>query len=304
MNNCPMNIEQQRTPEWHAQRVGRVTGSRAGAILGLSPWQTSADVLRAMVREYHDAESEFTDNPATAHGRYLERRAVLAFMKRAGEYVENCGFFARGEWLGASPDGLTADGGILEIKVPLNLRNGGEFKPLAKQPHYYAQVQLEMLCSGRDHGYFAQYIATAGDPFGPDYTPEAMHVERIGIDRPWLAGALPKLRAFWRLYQSELDNTAHLEPLRVTIDTDAAKRIIERMGAIDDALHNLDAERKDLLKQLVTMAGERDALICGRKLTRTKDSASVAYAKALKELAPGADLAPWTTKKPGYWRLS
>ena len=84
----------QRTDEWFAKRVGRVSGSRAGAILGLSPWQTPDDVLRAMVREYHGAESEFEGNPATAHGNANERRAMLAFMRESGLYVDDCGFFA------------------------------------------------------------------------------------------------------------------------------------------------------------------------------------------------------------------
>ena len=59
---------EQRTPEWFEQRKGRITGSRVGAILGMSPWQKPADVLRAMVREYHGASTEFTGNPATDHG--------------------------------------------------------------------------------------------------------------------------------------------------------------------------------------------------------------------------------------------
>ena len=57
------------------------------------------------------------------------------------------------------------------------------------------------------------------------------------------------------------------------------------------------------MAKLIAMAGERNALVFGRNLTKTKDGQSVSYAKALEALAPGADLTPWTTAKKGSWRL-
>lgn len=292
---------EQRTAEWHQQRKGRVTGSRAGAVLGLSPWQTADDVLRAMVREYHGYPSEFTGNPATNHGNMHERGAMLCFMRTTGLHVEDCGFFPYEEWCGASPDGLTEDGGVLELKTPFGCRNGKPFKTLAEQPHYEIQVQLELLCSGRNHAYFAQYRAPKGDPFSADYIPEDMLIERVELrdDLP-----LAELRAFYERYLSELDNKNHLEPPRVIIDTDHAKHIINRMQEIDEALHNLAEEKKAHLEKLVEMAESKDALICGHKLTKTKDTTTVAYSKALKELAPNADLSKWTTVRQGYWKLS
>ncbi|MNY55396.1 hypothetical protein D3C86_1913700 [compost metagenome] len=52
------------------------------------------------------------------------------------------------------------------------------------------------------------------------------------------------------------------------------------------------------------MALERDVKICGRNLTRVTRSGSVSYAKAIKELAPDADLSKWTGKPTSYWKLS
>ena len=193
------NTAEQRTQEWHEQRKLRITGSRVGAILGLSPWQTRDDVLRAMVREYHGAESEFKGNPAADHGNANEQRAVLAFMRETGLNVEKCGFFPYGDRMGASPDGLTDDGGVLEIKVPFGLRNGGEFKPLAEQPHYAAQAQMEMLSAGRKHAYFAQYVAPKGDPLSPDYVPEQINVERVELDETWLDSNLDAISHFYDL---------------------------------------------------------------------------------------------------------
>ena len=290
----------QRTDEWFAKRVGRLTGSRAGAILGLSPWQTPDDVLRAMVREYHGAPSEFETNPAIEHGVANERRAMLAFMRESGLYVDDCDFFPYGDWSGASPDGLTDDGGVLELKVPYGCRDGKPFKSINEQPHYEIQVQLEILSSGRSHGWFAQYRAPKGDPFAPGYVEEAISVERVEprqID-------MDPLHAFYQRYLNELDNPSHLAPLRISLDSDKALHIVNRIGELGDAIANFEQEKKDLLAKLVQMADEKDAIIHGHKLTKTKDSQSVAYSKALKELLPDADLSKWTTIKPGYFRLS
>jgi putative phage-type endonuclease len=296
--------QQQRSPEWHAQRKLRLTGSRIGAILGLSPWQKPDDVLREMVREHHGAESEFTGNPATDWGNRHETQALLCFMRHTDLQVEQCGFFPYGDRMGASPDGLTSDGGVLEIKAPYGLRKGGEFKPLEEQPHYAAQVQMELLATGRKHAYFAQYRAPYGDPLSHDYVPEAMHIERVEHDAGWIDRVLPELDLFYKRLLAELDNPEHLEPLRVSIDTPEAGLLLTELDALRQRQKE-DAEReKAIIAELVAQASDKNALVHGRKLTKTKDSKSTAYAKALAELAPGADLSKWESVKKGGWRLS
>lgn len=295
---------QQRTQEWFKKRIGRVTGSRAGAILGLSPWQKPEDVLRAMVREYHGAPSEFVGNPATEWGTKHERQAMLCFMRKTGFHVEDVGFLPYDKWLGASPDGLTEDGGVLEIKCPFSCRDGKPFKSIYDQPHYLAQLMFECRAAGREFAYFAQYRAAKGDPFSPDYVPEDMKIEVVQFDERWWIDASHKLRAFYELYISELDNRAHLDPLRVELDSDEALMIADRIGEIQDAIHNLEEEKKSHIEKLARFSGGVDARIGSRLLTKTKDSKSVAYAKAIQELAPNADLSKWTTIKKGYFKFS
>ena len=297
-------IVQQRTPEWHAQRAGRITGSRVGAILGLSPWQKADDVLREMVREHHGAEPEFAGNPATDWGNRHETRALLCFMRETGLQVEQCGFFAYGDRMGASPDGLTSDGGVLELKAPYSLRKGGEFKPLAEQPHYEAQVCMEMLATGRKHAYFAQYRAPYGDPLSHDYVQEAVHIERVEFDAGWIDSVLPELDLFYKRLIAELDNPDHLAPLRVSIDTPEAGLLLTELDALRQRQKE-DAEReKAIIAQLVAQAGGVNADVCGRKLTLVKRAGAISYAKALQELAPGADLERWRGKASESWRLT
>lgn len=295
---------EQRSEEWFQHRKGRITGSRVGAILGLSPWQKPIDVLRAMVREYHGAPSEFLGSVATDHGNNNEQRAMLAFMRKTGLDVDQCGFFAYGELMGASPDGLTSDGGVLELKAPYSLRNGGEFKPLKDQPHYECQVQMETLATGRPHAYFAQYRAPKGDPLAPDYVEEAIKVERVEADPTWIDQHLPAISAFYALYVEELNNPEHLEPLRVVIETPEAGKIISELDAVRQRQKDDAAREKELMASLIQLADGKDALVHGRKLTHVAGRKSVAYAKALEALAPGADLSKWTSTSKDSWRFT
>lgn len=292
----------QRTPKWHSERIGRITGSRIGAILGLSPWQKPADILRQMVREYHGAEPEFTGNPATLHGTANEQRALLAFMRETGLGVEQCGFFPYGDRMGASPDGLTSDGGVLELKVPYSLRNGGDFKPLADQPHYAAQVQMEMLATGATHAYFAQYRAPKGDPLSMDYIEERIQVERVEHDPEWIDRHLPAISAFYELYLSELDNPEHLEPLRVAIDTPEAGILLSELDGIRARKKADDAREKEILAELVKLADKKNASIHGRPLTQVVRKGNIQYAK-IPELE-GVDLEKYRGKDSVFWKFS
>lgn len=303
--NSTINVSQ-RSPEWFNQRKMRLTGSRIGAILGVSPWQKPDDVLRAMVREYHDYPSEFVSNPAVDHGNNNEQRALLCFMRKTGLMVEECGFFEYGDRMGASPDGITSDCGVLELKVPFGLRNQQEakFKRMVDQPHYSHQVQMGMLASGRSHAYFAQYVAPKGDPLAMDYVPEQMIIELIGADPEWIDSVLPDLDAFYKRLISEIDNPDHLEPLRVVIDTDEAAFLLDAIDKLKTAQKELEAQEKDALSKLIDLADSKDALIHGRKLTLVKRVGSISYAKAIAELAPDADLEKWRGKPSNSWRIS
>src|SRR5699024_927722 len=300
------NTVTQRSPEWYEQRKMRLTGSRIGAILGLSPWQKPEDVMREMVREHHGYPSEFKGNPATDHGIFHEQRALLCFMRKTGLQVEECGFFAYGDRMGASPDGLTSDGGVLELKVPFGLRNeqSAVFKTLTEQPHYAAQVQTEMLATGWKHAYFAQYVAPKGDPLSPDYVPEQLSWERVELDEKWIDSVLPKLDEFYRQLLAEIDNPEHLEPLRQSFDDEEAATILGEIDYVRGELKKLKEQETEALKKLVEHCGEKDALVHGRKLTLVKRKGSISYAKAIKELLPDADLEKWRGKETTFWRVT
>lgn len=285
---------QQRTPEWFEARRGRVTGSVAGAILGLDPNTTREAALRRLVRDWHGAEPEFRGNIATRHGQAHEDGAIIDFQMETGLDVRPVGFLTYEDWLGASPDGLTSDGGVLEVKVPFGKRNDTEpvFKTLAEQPHYYAQVQVEILCANALHGWFWQWSA------------HGTRLERVEIDQAWRDENLPRLKQFYdELMGAIRTPDDHLAPRRVVIDTLAASRLLREWDEMAEAEERARERKAAILDELVLMAGSSDAEVCGRKLTRVNRAGAISYAKALAELAPGADLEKWRGQPSSSWRL-
>jgi putative phage-type endonuclease len=287
---------EQRTPEWFEARKGRITASSVGAILGNSPNATRADVMRRMVREWHGAESEFTGNIATEYGQNNEAGALAEYQMDTGNTVKSVGFVTREDWAGASPDGLIGSDGLLEIKCPFGKRKmakGDAFKPLSEQPHYYDQVQFQIWVTGRDWCHFYQW------------SPARSEMETVLQDAEWQAVSLPNLRQFYAEYLAERDHNAdmHLAPKRHVIDTPEAARIMAEYDQLSEAIENATARKKELLADLVRMAGEKDAVIAGRNLTKVERAGAVSYAKAIAELLPDADLEKWRGKPTEYWSI-
>lgn len=301
----------QRTAEWFAARRGRLTGSQLGAALGLSPFQKPEDVIRAMVREHHGYPSEFEGNIATQWGERYEEQAINAFKRETLLEVAEVGFLPLGLRFGASPDGIVSDGAILEIKCPFGLRDkpNAPFKNIlaGELPHYYAQCQIEMLAAGEQKAYFAQYVPPIGDVFDGNYTPEQIDIVAFEINTEWIEEWMPKAEAFYDQFLSEISNKQHLEPLRVEIHTHETDSIVWRIGELDESVKTLQEERADLMKKLVEIAGGKDALISGRKLTKVVRKGNVNYSKAIAALAPEAkaeELESFRGKSSESWRLS
>jgi putative phage-type endonuclease len=283
---------EQRTEEWHAARKGRITASSVGAILNHAPYADRDDVMRRMVREHHGSANEFEGNIATEYGTRNEAGALAEYVMETGNAVEAVGFITREDWAGCSPDGLIGEHGGLEIKCPFGLRKDEvpAFKTLEDQPHYYDQVQFSMWVTGRKFWHFYQW------------SPRGSCLKSVDMSEDWQDENLPKLRQFYAEYLAERDEPAiHLEPKRQIIDTPEAHRIAAEYDQICEAIENAEARKKELLEEMVRVAGQKDAIFAGRKLTKIEKAGAVAYAKAVKALMPNADLEPYRGKPSSYW---
>lgn len=284
---------EQRSKEWFAQRLGRVTASAVGAILGHAPYMTRADVMRRMVRSYHEAESEFSGNVATEWGTFNEPGAIFEFTLETGFPVYIAPFVRYENWAGASPDGYVENDWLLEVKCPYKFRKdpAPEFQPAKEQQHYYDQMQFQMLCTGKRKCYFWQWA-----PYGK-------FLEVVEYDQSWMDSNIPILRAFHAEYLSELENPIHLQPLRETVETQKAVDLVNEYDKLTDDELAAKTRKAEVLAQLVELANCEDSVVAGRKLTRMKRTGSISYAAAVAELAPDADLSKWKGEDSEYWRL-
>jgi putative phage-type endonuclease len=280
---------EQRSTEWFEVRKGRVTGSSVGAILGLSPFMTAEDVMRRMVRERHGAKSEFLGNVATEWGTNNEAGAVIEYEMETGNTVKPCGFYKFEDWLGASPDGLVGDQGLIEVKCPYSMRKGeGRFKTAKEQMHYYAQMQIQLFITRRTYCDFYQW------------SPSSTVLEHVPYDPEFVADALPKLKQFWFDYIAE-EPARHLEPLRKELN---ANQIVAEYDDAVEAIKIYEDRKAELLAKLVELAGNKNASFGGRKLTHIERAGSIAYAKVVKEHLPKLDLEPYRGEPSAYWKFT
>lgn len=288
---------EQRTDEWFEARKKRITASAVGGILGLSPHMTRDDVMRNMAREALGAEREFQGNVATRWGALNEDGALIDFRFKTGLDVEQIGFCFYEDWAGCSPDGLVGQDAGLEIKCPYGLRASDaevQFKTLAEQPHYEAQVQFSMFVTGRSTWHFFQW------------SPTDTALETVSADPAWVDQNIPVLRQFYAEFLWELENNAerHLAPKRPVIDTPEAQQMLAEWDEITAQLEELTKRKKDLLDKIVDLCGHNNAEIAGRKITKVEREGAVAYAKVVKDHCKGVDLEPYRSKATSYWKVS
>lgn len=282
------------TPEWLEQRKGRVTASIVGAILDVAPYMTRDDAMRRMVRDFHGASPEFTGNVATAWGTQNEDGAKFDLMLEKDLVIEQCGFFEKEEWAGATPDGLVGNDELVEIKCPYGLKDkdAPQFKTAKEQPHYYAQMQFQMWVTGRARTHFYQWA------------PKGTKHEIVNFEQAWIDENLPLLRDFYDEYLAELNNPDHLQPKRKVIETVKARQLLQEYDELVTAIELGNARKAEIMAEFEALSDGRDSLIWGRKFTKVEKAGSVSYAKVVKDHLPDLDLTQYRGKATEYWKLS
>lgn len=283
---------EQRSDAWFEARKGRITASEAGALLGMSPHTSEQEAFRRLVRKMNGLPSDFVGNVATEYGTFHEAGALAEYRMESGNSVEEVAFVEWQDWLGASPDGFVRDDGMLEIKCPFGQRknNPPVFKTAEEQPHYYAQMQIQMFCAQRGWVDFFQW-----SPAGTDQ-------QWVKYDGEWLGKYLPVLKGIWEKAKAA-DPKDYEGPMRREFDTPEAAKLVSEYDELSEAIENAQDRKRDIIARMVDIAGKKNAVICGRKLTLVKRAGSVSYAKAIAKHAPDADLEPFRGESSESWHL-
>jgi hypothetical protein len=147
--------DDQRTNEWFAARIGKVTASKVADLMAKtkSGYSTSRDnyMAQLVVERITNTRAESFSSAAMEWGTNQEPFARAAYEAARGVMVEEVGFVQHPtiEWAGASPDGLVNDDGLVEIKCP-NTATMIDTLLTEKVPQkYFIQMQMQMAATKR-----------------------------------------------------------------------------------------------------------------------------------------------------------
>lgn len=175
---------EQRSPEWFASRVGKITGSRMSALFAKGRGGAESSERRnyraqlACERLTGKPAGEGHTSFAMKVGTEREPDAVALYEAVTGELIASAAFMEVPDYpAGASPDGLIGIDGVLEAKCP-NPATHIDYMRLpvgACPPEYLYQVQAEMWAADRQWCDFVSY--------NPDFpAPANLIVRRVVRD--------------------------------------------------------------------------------------------------------------------------
>lgn len=156
--------QQDKSPEWHKYRSCRATASLFYTITHARTGQKH--ILEKIM---HPKD---TNTKAITHGKIYEEITKIQYESEFGINIQKCGLFINKDYpfLAASPDGLIGEETVVEIKCPYSARHkpinpvtvpylemvDGQLSLKKKHP-YYAQIQGQLLCTGRKYCNFIVY---------------------------------------------------------------------------------------------------------------------------------------------------
>ena len=182
-----MSDMEQRTDDWFAARLGKVTASSLYKVLAKTKTGYGADrgnyMTQLVLERVTNSKADSYTNAAMQWGIDQEPFARAAYEAKAGVMVDEVAFVQHPtiDAAGASPDGLVGNDGMVEIKCP-DSKTALEcwLSDSPVEGKYFAQMQWQMRCADRA---WCDYVV-----FDPRMPAKAqLFVTRVVRDDKWLA---------------------------------------------------------------------------------------------------------------------
>lgn len=154
---------EQGSPEWFAQRLGKVTASRVADVIARTKtgYSTSRENYMAQLvcERLTGTVAEAFSNSAMQWGTETEPLARAAYEAHADVLVDEVPMITHPtiEAAGASPDGLVGDSGLIEIKCPNTATHIDTLLTQTVPSKYNTQMQWQMACTGRQWCDFVSF---------------------------------------------------------------------------------------------------------------------------------------------------
>lgn len=194
----------QRTPEWFAARLGKVTGSRVADLMAKTKSGYSASRANYMAEliceRLTGEQAERFSNAAMQWGTDCEPQAREAYAFLTDAEVLEAGLVIHPAIadFGASPDGLIGDAGLIEIKCPNTATHIETLLSETVPAKYVTQMQAQMACTGRAWCDFVSF-----DPRLP--ADMQIWVKRVHRDGAFIADMEAEIAAFLSELNQKLD---------------------------------------------------------------------------------------------------
>lgn len=154
----------QRSEAWYDARLGRITGTRFKDLMADEKTKTYQDLITDLACEMITGRAEETyTNSIMEKGIETEPEARKEYENITGLKVKEVGFIIPDEntiyhnWIGISPDGLTPDNGMIEIKCPLMKTHLGYITDGKLPAEYRYQIQGQLFVTELDYCDFVSY---------------------------------------------------------------------------------------------------------------------------------------------------
>lgn len=185
----------QRTDDWFAVRLGKVTASRIADVMAKT--KTGYSASRANYHAQLVAErlsgtgADGFTNAAMQWGIDTEAQARIAYEFKHGIDVTETGFHDHPAiaMSGASPDGLAGANGLVEIKCPNAATHIATLRGGSIDRKYVLQMHWQMACTGREWCDFVSF-----DPRLP--LEMQLFVQRVELDAALLSEIETEVKAF------------------------------------------------------------------------------------------------------------
>ena len=202
--NESLNIKQ-GTPEWMAQRLGRVTASRVADVIAKTKTGYSASrdnyAAQLICERLTNLPTESYTNAAMQWGTETEPKARQAYESHTFTSVVEVAMIPHPtiEASGASPDGLVQTEGQIEIKAPNSNTHIDTLLSQTVPSKYITQMQWQMACTGRQWCDFVSY-----DPRAPMGL--RLFVKRVDRDNDYILELETEVQKFIRELEKDCAN--------------------------------------------------------------------------------------------------
>lgn len=183
-------FQKQRGKEWHIERMRGITASKVPSIIkAKGAYQSYNRVFSDYVYQENGEEVDSWQEYAMRQGQELEETAIEMFEEITGKkcFAFGCLWHKDYPWIGGSPDGITHDGYLIEVKCPWRRKIEHELPE-----RYEGQVQILLEICDLEKAYFIQY-----KKYEPNDGSPGWDILEVSRDREWFKRNFPILKDFW-----------------------------------------------------------------------------------------------------------